>query len=193
MRPAQSRRILAAFLLIALLGLSGCTLISASPPADKFEMPDRITDLGRFDFVADGIYRGSQPDAGQLEKIVAARDFKTVIKLNPGFEPTVKGVTIIRHPLNAWITPSAEEIQRILQSIDKAQKPVYIHCTHGEDRTGLIVALYKVQYLHVKPEDAYLDMAAHGFHPYPGVWNAWVREVGWKPSIPAAQGARSSL
>lgn len=190
--PAQSKGILSASLLTALIGFSGCTLITASPPAAKFEVADRIDGLARFDVVAKDIYRGSQPDADQLQRIVAAHGVTTVIKLNPGFEPSVSGVKVIPHPLNAWITPSAEEIRGILKDIAKAKGPVYIHCTHGEDRTGLIVALYKVEYLHVSAEDAYRDMAVHGFHPYPGVWKAWVREVGWKPSPPAAQGSRSS-
>jgi protein tyrosine/serine phosphatase len=165
---------------MALMGLSGCSLITASPPADKFERLDH-QGLKRFDRVSDDVFRGSQPDAAQLKAIVADHHIKTVIKLNSGSDPVLPGVTVVSHPLNAWITPSAETIQGILRSIDKAEKPVYIHCSHGEDRTGLIVALYKVRALHTEPEKAYLDMAAHGFHPYRGVWNAWVREVGWKP------------
>lgn len=182
MKPALSKRILAAFLLAVLTGLSGCTLITASPPPALSGTGERIADLTRFSVVAEDVYRGSQPDAAQLQKIVAAHGVKTVIKLNPGFEPSIPGVKVIPHPLNAWITPSEVEIREILADIEKAkiEGPVYIHCTHGEDRTGLIVALYKVRCLHVKPKDAYLDMVANGFHPYPGVWNAWVREAGWK-------------
>jgi tyrosine-protein phosphatase SIW14 len=185
MKTVQNERVFAAFLLTALVGLSGCSLISASPPVEKFE-PLCHEGLKRFDRVTDDVYRGSQPDADQLRAIVAAHHIKTVIKLNGGLDPALPDVTILPHPLNAWITPSAEKVREILQSIDRAEKPVYIHCSHGEDRTGLIVALYRVCYLHVKPEDAYLDMAAHGFHPYPGVWKAWTREAGWKPALPKA-------
>jgi len=192
MKPANSTRIPAAFLLTALIALSGCTLNSAPPPAASLETADRIEGLRRFDLVAKDIYRGSQPDAGQLQKIIAAHGVKTVIKLNSGSEPDVPGVNVIRHYFNAWITPSAEEIQGILKDIDKAEKPVFIHCTYGEDRTGLIVGLYKVRYLKVSTEDAYRDMSAHGFHPYPGVWKAWVRDNGWTPGSPVAQSARSA-
>jgi hypothetical protein len=193
MKPAQSKRILAAFLLTALIGFSGCTLISASPPTAPFELLDHM-DLKRFDQVSADVYRGSQPNAKQLKAIVDFYHIKTVIKLNSwlDFEPRLEGVGLIRYPLNAGITPSADKIQLILQSIDKAEKPVYIHCSQGEDRTGLIVGLYRRNYLKMSTEDAYRDMAAHGFHPYPGVWNAWVREVGWKTGAVAPQGAQSA-
>jgi len=88
-------------------------------------------------------------------------------------------VKTIHHTLYGPITPSVETIRKILQDIDDATKPVLIHCTHGEDRTGLIVALYKFCKGTATPEEAFKDMVAHGFHPYRGLWNSWVRDVGW--------------
>lgn len=36
-------------------------------------------------------------------------------------------------------------LDKILEIIDSAPKPVLVHCEHGEDRTGLVVAAYRVR------------------------------------------------
>ena len=43
---------------------------------------------------------------------------------------------------------------------------VYVHCRHGQDRTGLVVGLERVLVEGWAPADAYAEMLAHGFHPY---------------------------
>jgi tyrosine-protein phosphatase SIW14 len=40
---------------------------------------------------------------------------------------------------------SQSYLEEILQQIDEARKPVLLHCEHGEDRTGLVVAAYRVR------------------------------------------------
>lgn len=45
---------------------------------------------------------------------------------------------------------------------DKNNQPVFIHCEHGKDRTGLIIALYKVKYDHVNVEVARKEWIAKG-------------------------------
>ena len=177
-RPVQ--RIFSTVLLAVLIPLSGCSVIYPTPPVKNFERLDH-KGMTRFDQVDDHVYRSSQPDLEQLTMLVHDRHIGTVIKLNTGSEPTFPGVELIPHALYGPITPSVEKIREILKDIDKAEKPVLIHCSHGEDRTGLIVALYKVCKGTATPEDAYKDMVAHGFHPYRGLWNAWVRDVGWNP------------
>jgi hypothetical protein len=134
--------------------------------------------LARFDRVAEGVYRSSQPSGGELAWLQNDYGVKSVLKLNYGFDYAPPGVTVYSHPLDPLLLPSAGEIERILDEIDAAAKPILIHCTHGEDRTGLIVALYKIR--HGEPIDnAYADMVRHGFHPYRGLWLYWLKAAGW--------------
>ena len=42
-------------------------------------------------------------------------------------------------------------------------KPVLIHCRHGSDRTGLIVALYRILYQNWTKEDALEEMLKGGY------------------------------
>lgn len=140
--------------------------------------------LARFDRVSDGVYRSSQPSERHLRELVGRYRIRTIIKLNAGAEPELPGVKVLRHPINPLSEPSPRQLQGILDDIDRdrAQGPVLIHCTYGEDRTGLVVALYKMR--HGTPVDAaYADMMRRGFHPYDGLFRAWVRAAGWgRPS-----------
>jgi protein tyrosine/serine phosphatase len=55
------------------------------------------------------------------------------------------------------------EIDQILTMMnDKALQPVFVHCEHGNDRTGMIIALYQVKFENKNPEDAHCEWMAHG-------------------------------
>lgn len=58
---------------------------------------------------------------------------------------------------------------------------VLIHCEHGQDRTGLVVACYRVQHMGWTHEAAEKDMLAHGFHKaLHGLWEYW---ESFKPQV----------
>ncbi len=154
---------------------SGCAgLMPVPPPPPTYQHVDMM----RFDRVDDNVFRSSQPSADEWHKLVDGFHVASVMKLNRGGEPAPQGVKVIYEPLDPLAAISQATIDRILDEIEKAPKPVLIHCTHGEDRTGLIVALYKIK--HGLPvNDAYADMVRHRFHPYTGLWDAWLRATGW--------------
>ena len=160
-------------LLAAVVG--GCAYSVATPPdvrrLDGFP-------LRRFDRVDAALYRSGQPTSQQLHELTKRYGIRTVLKLNHGPEEVPAGVTVIHRPLSVMTEPSREELQEILDTIERSPKPLLVHCTHGEDRTGLIVALYRLR--RGLPVDlAYADMLRHGFHQYPGVFAAWLRSAGW--------------
>lgn len=138
------------------------------------------------------IYRGARPDDAGLEALKNAGvktvidlqggDLqsphlgKVVPYFEPGEVPTKieqeraaaekLRIRFVSLPLNSLgpVTPEeGAEIDRILEIMhDPAAQPVYIHCEHGKDRTGLLVALYRVKYEHWRLEQAHREMAAHG-------------------------------
>ncbi|VXC55127.1 dual specificity protein phosphatase family protein [Pseudomonas sp. 8O] len=57
------------------------------------------------------------------------------------------------------------DVIEVLRSIRHAQShgPVLIHCKHGQNRTGLIAAIYRVIYQHWSKEQALAEMAGGGF------------------------------
>lgn len=78
-----------------------------------------------------------------------------------------RGLTFYNFPLNSHAPKSAQEdldIREALRLMHEAtpEKPLFIHCQHGADRTGLLIALYRVIYENVDPTIAYLEWVKYG-------------------------------
>ena len=60
-----------------------------------------------------------------------------------------------------------DEIVAVLRLIKNRQGAIVIHCKHGADRTGLIIALYRILFQGWSKEDAIeeLEQGAYNFHP----------------------------
>jgi protein tyrosine/serine phosphatase len=138
--------------------------------------------------VSQGIYRGGRLNPISKDaKSLAKMHFKTIINLQggdpwfasvtePGERPELireekmvsllYGITALNFPLNSTdeITPSEKvSIRQVLQIMaDPNRQPVYVHCEHGVDRTGLVVALYRVLYEGQTPLQAHLEMEDMG-------------------------------
>ncbi|RYZ60710.1 MAG: hypothetical protein EOP09_20880, partial [Proteobacteria bacterium] len=67
-------------------------------------------------------------------------------------------------PTKTFFKPSDAHVDRVLQILDDPSNyPVFIHCTHGRDRTGLMMGLYRVEADGWDPKDAYQEMVDLGF------------------------------
>lgn len=164
--------------LLVLLPAGGCGSLYPTPPAAE---PLDGFALRRFDRVGQDVYRSGQPSALQLRELHARYGIRSVLKLNHGRDEAPPGVLVQHHPLDTLREPEPQQLEAALQALERSPKPVLVHCTHGEDRTGLVVALYRIRQ-GVPVDTAYADMVRHGFHPYPGVWRAWLRSAGWDPA-----------
>jgi protein tyrosine/serine phosphatase len=94
------------------------------------------------------------------------------------------GLLFFSKPLDA-IDPVSEEqdgrIDEILAIMSNpAAQPVYIHCEHGVDRTGLIIALYKVKHMGMSPQDAYNDWRASGHRGIGTFFTGHLDEYYWR-------------
>ena len=169
-------RRLVLLLLVAWSAAPGCAWFSraADPLPSYAGFP-----LERFDRVDENLYRGAHPSRAQLRELVARFGIRTVVKLNPdwqGDDEIPPGVVFIDAPIPAVFTPDPVVVDRILDAIDRAPKPVFVHCRTGADRAGLIVALYKLRHGATVVE-ARADMVRHGFRPYRGMEITWRRAV----------------
>ena len=51
----------------------------------------------------------------------------------------------------------------------------YIHCLHGKDRTGMVVAAYRILEQGWSYKRAFREMDEYGFHNFPYFW--WKRQL----------------
>lgn len=151
-------------LTFALMGLiiapTGCvTGKRGFPPKDQITNYDRVDSK---------LCRGAQPNAAGLE--VLAKDGVTlVINLRqPGDswaveEQTCKefGMAYVNVPLDGTSAPSRENVRHLIGLINENKGKVFIHCQYGCDRTGIIVACYRIT-KGVSNEDAFNDARQHG-------------------------------
>jgi protein tyrosine/serine phosphatase len=69
---------------------------------------------------------------------------------------------------------------------DPEAQPVFVHCMHGEDRTGIVLAVYRMDVDGWSNAEAEAEMQAFGFND---VWRDLKKFVRTYPA-PAAPGSR---
>ena len=76
-----------------------------------------------------------------------------------------------------------KDIEECLRIIKRAPKPVLVHCMHGSDRTGTIVAAYRILEQGWSPDDAIAELKEprFGYHSnvYPYIPNL-LKGIDWK-------------
>ena len=112
------------------------------------------------------IYRGGQPSDLGLE-FLSKLGVIRIIKLNP-FLPQDQGETrfdLRYHPIGWFRQTLWRPSEALLHAAVAEIVPgTVIHCTHGQDRTGIMVGLWRLTQGWSK-DAAYAEMLAHGFHP----------------------------
>lgn len=112
------------------------------------------------------LYRSALPNAvqqGELQRLKIA----TVINFYQRSDSewlSNSGIRQIHQPLHADRVDDADVLQA-LRSIREAQArgPVLIHCKHGQNRTGLIAAMYRIVYQGWSKQQAIAEMRGAGF------------------------------
>jgi uncharacterized protein (TIGR01244 family) len=172
----RPKRVALALCLTAAVGVTAC---SRSTPRLEGERPviwaqpvDGGEDLPNFFKVDDGLYRGAQPTEAGFRRLKEL-GIKTVVNLRAGNPETEIceqcGLDYVDLPARAW-SMGDTEVETFLKIVnDPERQPVFVHCRRGADRTGMIVAAYRIAKLGWDTEEAAREMAAGGFGFNP-VW-----------------------
>lgn len=135
-----------------------------------------------------GVWRGGQPtEAGWLW--LAGHGVTNVVKLNESSEGNDSaarelGMQVETYPIN-WCRQVCLRPHKcqLRQAVEAIRGGTYIHCEHGQDRTGLAVACYRLKEGWSKA-DAEKEMLACGFHrSLQGLYGCWQQQQlkDWKP------------
>src|SRR6185312_13011397 len=139
-RDLSRRASMSIVVLVWVLSLAGAD----APPAG----------LSHFAQVDEHVYRGAQPSELGV-KSLAKLGIKAVIDLRGGGERSISeekqvevaGMKYYSIPLPALGAPTDAEVSTALALIDDSQNwPVYVHCLRGKDRTGTVIACYRIHH-----------------------------------------------
>lgn len=68
-------------------------------------------------------------------------------------------------PLSYFGFPKQHQIEEFFSIVNSPHRqPVFLHCKHGADRTGMMVAFYRMTYDKWPVGAAYAEMEENGFH-----------------------------
>ena len=117
----------------------------------------QVAGVSNFQKVNDQVYRGGQPTSDGFKNL-AAMGVKTVIDLRLAGEHslaeeaswvTADGMRYLSIPLKGMSAPPEADVANILSILtDPSAGPVFIHCRRGADRTGTILACYRISHDH---------------------------------------------
>lgn len=115
----------------------------------------QVTGVPNFHKVNDLLYRGGQPTQDGFKNLSSA-GIKTVIDLREVGEHSQAdeaswvegaGMRYISIPLGQLSAPHDPDIAKTLAILsNSAAGPVFIHCRRGADRTGTIIACYRISH-----------------------------------------------
>jgi tyrosine-protein phosphatase SIW14 len=108
--------------------------------------------LRNFHQVNEHIYRGAQPAVWGY-KTLSDMGVKTVIDLRgDGISEALERRLVAKNkmnfvgiPFDGHKAPTDDQIARVISLLnDPAQWPIYVHCRRGADRTGTVIACYRI-------------------------------------------------
>ncbi len=125
-----------------------------------------------FGKINDALYRGAQPDHKAMQQL-QAMGVKSVINLRMTNDvwkeeqaaATAGSMAYTNIPLGALSAPTDAQVASVLAAISAMPKPVFVHCKFGCDRTGTILACYRIQQDNWANSSALKEAEAYGLSP----------------------------
>src|SRR5579859_928769 len=162
-----------AFLFLVAFAVAGC---QTPAPPKVGEVPQNFVQ------VSPGVWRSAQPTNPDEWKYVKSQGVRHVVKLNldsEGSDADAIAAGLDVHVLsiqpegdkdlfdnikNTFVGPDVAKLIEA-ENIIAAGGGVLVHCTHGQDRTGLVIGLHRVMHEHKSKAEAYDEMLRYNFHP----------------------------
>lgn len=139
--------------------------------------------------VEPGLFRGPRPsgddDYLQLKKL----GVQCILNVEGGFWGWLSGdqntefMDAYRHgfelnhlPMGAVFPPDVHDVYFAVTFLRNRKVPTYLHCLEGRDRTGFLIAVYRMLYNNYSYDAAVKEMRAHNFHNYYFYWLPALKE-----------------
>jgi sulfoxide reductase heme-binding subunit YedZ len=161
----------------------------ASQPADAPPAPP--IGIANFHQVDPGVYRGAQPSAAGYQAL-AHLGVKTVLDLRNQGDSQARerklveaaGMKYVGLTFGQFSAPTSEEVRTALDLLEsQSATPVFVHCRRGKDRTGTVVACYRIERNGWKNDKALAEARQNGMSWLETGMQRFI--VGYRPTLPA--------
>jgi protein tyrosine phosphatase (PTP) superfamily phosphohydrolase (DUF442 family) len=160
----------------ALLAIAPMVLVSlgaalgGQAPAERpagWAIPVSNTAVQNLYRVEDDLLRSAAPTSTGFKEL-ASLGIKTVLDLRGGDGDSEQArgtpLKLLHVPMTAWWFRDDRVLAALKILADAKNRPLLVHCQHGADRTGAILALYRVVVQGWSKADAIREMNQGGFH-----------------------------
>ncbi len=136
---------------LRVLSLRSLALLALGLPAFAGSSAPGIHNFFQVD---EHVYRGAQPTDEGFQYL-ARIGVKTIIDLREAddrsqeeeSQVTAAGMKYINVPMTGLTPPTDSEINQILGILEDGKTgPVFVHCKRGADRTGAVIASYRIEH-----------------------------------------------
>lgn len=136
------------FCILFLITLIGFSIAAQDNRPDNWAKPIKINKFKNLYKINDSLYRSEQPDEKGF-KIIDSLGIKSILSLRSKAvdENLIGNLTLqlFNVKMSAELF-SDKEIIESLKVIKNSPKPLLVHCVHGADRTGVVIAMYRIIY-----------------------------------------------
>lgn len=153
--------------LLVVFGLASCAMAASAARPENWATPVAGTHVQNLYRVEPDLLRSAQPDSTGFQDL-SALGIKTVLDLRAGAgdaeEAGKAALKLLHVPMRAWSARDDDVVQALRILTNRANRPILVHCQHGADRTGMILALYRVVVQGWTKQDAIREMDEGGYH-----------------------------
>jgi hypothetical protein len=149
--------------------LTALLLASASTFAFDAAEPASAEGLSNLYQVSPTLYRSAMPEEPGFESLERLKIASVLsLRWNPDpVDPTPEiGPRRLHIPIRTWNLDEEHVVEFLKLASDPANQPMLVHCKHGADRTGTMVAAYRIVVQGWSKEDALAEMKSeqYGHH-----------------------------
>jgi tyrosine-protein phosphatase SIW14 len=143
--------------------------------------------INNFGQISPALYRGAQPDeAGILN--LKRLGVTTIVNLrlkDDAWKPEAalaqaNGITYTNVPLKGMGRPTEDQIATVLAIVQNSPGRVFVHCRYGCDRTGTVIACYRIQHDGWSSAAALTEARRYGMSKFERGMRAYVLDFGKK-------------
>ncbi len=145
-----------------------CLFASIGISAQTADDKSLLVGIDNMHKVDDGVYRSGQPDKEDFIKLEKAGITEVLnLRRYHSDDDEAEGTSIKLHRIKTRAEAvSEEQLLEAMRIIKNRKGDILIHCWHGSDRTGIVVAMYRIVFQEWTKEAAIDEMinGGYGYH-----------------------------